>query len=356
MKKFNSNTALINQFAEKALFIAASAMMVFFLSFVWIAIGASKATAQSAAICKGANLIQQYAENTPDKLVEIKAEAAKIINGKSIFWKIEKDGIAPSWMLGTMHLADERIANLDGKKLAAFNQADTVIIESTDASDPAKAQAAMAKLTHLTFLPPGQDLAKLLDAQTLEKLRPAVEQRGIPFAIATKLKPWLVATTIALPLCEMAAKQSGKAVLDTLIAQEAIANGKKLVGLETIEEQFNAIASLPQEFHLTALKETLDLGNEVEDIIETMKQLYLTGNIGMVMPMMKVASPKTDAAGGNQKFQEQLIIQRNITMAERSAELLKNGNVFLAVGALHLPDETGLVKLLRDQGYKVTAN
>ena len=42
-------------------------------------------------------------------------------------------------------------------------------------------------------------------------------------------------------------------------------------------------------------------------------------------------------------------------MVERSLEPLKAGGVFIAVGALHLPGETGFVNLLRKAGYQVTA-
>jgi uncharacterized protein YbaP (TraB family) len=42
-------------------------------------------------------------------------------------------------------------------------------------------------------------------------------------------------------------------------------------------------------------------------------------------------------------------------MAERAAPILAGGNVFMAVGALHLPGKDGLVELLRRQGFTVTA-
>ena len=41
-------------------------------------------------------------------------------------------------------------------------------------------------------------------------------------------------------------------------------------------------------------------------------------------------------------------------MAEGSKPHLEKGNAFIAVGALHLPGEEGLIELIRKQGYTVT--
>jgi len=40
----------------------------------------------------------------------ILAEASGVINSNSIFWKVEKEGQKPSWLFGTMHMADPEIA------------------------------------------------------------------------------------------------------------------------------------------------------------------------------------------------------------------------------------------------------
>jgi uncharacterized protein YbaP (TraB family) len=42
-------------------------------------------------------------------------------------------------------------------------------------------------------------------------------------------------------------------------------------------------------------------------------------------------------------------------MADRAVPLLEKGNVFIAIGALHLPGEEGVVELLRAKGYRLTA-
>ena len=50
-----------------------------------------------------------------------------------------------------------------------------------------------------------------------------------------------------------------------------------------------------------------------------------------------------------------MVTARNRTMAANAAPILQRGNAFIAVGALHLPGEKGLIELLRRDGYTVTA-
>ena len=53
-----------------------------------------------------------------------------------------------------------------------------------------------------------------------------------------------------------------------------------------------------------------------------------------------------------EKFMHELITKRNQIMLERSKDRVKDG-AFIAVGALHLPWDDGLLKLFEDEGYQV---
>jgi uncharacterized protein YbaP (TraB family) len=116
------------------------------------------------------------------------------------------------------------------------------------------------------------------------------------------------------------------------------------------------MAELPTEFHMKSLIETLELGSKMNDVVETMTDLYLSGDIGMTMPMLKTVTPEgADDSSDYAAFEQRIILDRNKIMAERAAPILANGNVFMAVGALHLPGEGGVIELLRKQGFTVTA-
>ena len=142
----------------------------------------------------------------------------------------------------------------------------------------------MARLQHLVLLEGGETLSSLIDAELGDELAKAVSERGIPIEAADRLQPWLISTMVSLPVCEFRRKKSGEKVLDQVIAEAAMKRGITVSGLETMEEQFTAISSLPNEYHLKALEETLTLGNTALDVIETMKNLYKRGETGNDFP------------------------------------------------------------------------
>ncbi len=312
-----------------------------------------KAVAQSAASCTGNNLLEKLKLEDVAAYDRVIASSKEMINAESIFWKVEKEGQKPSWLFGTMHMADPDIATLRENVKNAIKASDTMVVESTEALDPVAAQKAMGGLAHLTLLTEGT-LRDLVEDDLEDELETALTLRGLPMPLADRMQPWLIATTISLPICELQRKQSGEKVLDAALVEFAKAEGKDVKGLESISEQLTALASLPQDYHVSALEETLASGDLAVDMIETLKQSYLNGDMGVVFPLMKEVMPKSGQGEGALQLQEVLIDKRNVLMAERAEPILKSGSAFIGVGALHLPGETGLVKLLRDNGYTVT--
>lgn len=309
------------------------------------------ATAAGIPACTGTNLVKQLRKEDPSKLAAISAEAEKFENGDSIFWKVSRKGTKPSWLFGTMHSADKRILALMEKIRPGFDAASSVIIENTDSLEGGKSTDTVAVLKQYAFLEAGTTLDSLVPQSDLPVLKEALASRHMAWASARQMQPWLVTASIAIPVCDLQAKAAGVAVLDALIGATAKKQGKTLIGLESVEEQFKAVSSIPFEFHVNALNETLKLSHLSDDLMETTKSLYLEGKTGWMLPLVRSFAPETYTGKGYADFQRLLLTNRNHLMAERAAEHLEKGNAFMAVGALHLPGEEGLVALLRKAGF-----
>ncbi|MBO6717243.1 MAG: TraB/GumN family protein [Rhizobiaceae bacterium] len=311
------------------------------------------AAAEEAA-CGGENLLAAMERDDPAQVAALKAEAAATPNGEGLLWRIETEGAPPSWLFGTMHMTDPRVVSLPERASEAFDQARLVVIETTDILDPAKMTAAMMAQPELMMFTGSETLSSLIAEEDHAMVSKALAERGIPLATVEKMKPWIIAALVALPACELARKAAGGDVLDEQLAADAMAAGKELAGLETAVSQLEAMASLPMSLHIDGLVETLRLGDRMDDVMETMIQLYLAGETGLFWPFFHAVLPESDdETGAYADFQETMVVARNRGMAESAMPMIREGGAFIAVGALHLPGPEGLVALLRDSGLTV---
>lgn len=366
MTKFASHPSrhpVSHQPGDVALWLLAALHVIVVLSFMAVIASLSPANAQETAaqaspVCTGNNILDELKAQDPDKYAAVIAEGAKVPNGKGIFWTIEKDGVAPSYLLGTMHVTDPRVLAMPAGAADASKAAKTIAIESDEIIDEKKAMAGLMTKPELLMFMDGKTIKTLLSEDQVAKLEAALKERNIPLAAVQSFKPWMISGMIALPACELARKANAAPFLDKKIALDAIAAGKPVKGLETMQEQLSAMAALPLDLHLKSLTETLDLGSRMNDVIETMTALYLSGDIGLTVPMLRALTPEQDAKdadAGYAAFEEMIVTKRNHIMADRATPMLNEGGLFLAVGALHLPGEEGVVELLRKQGFTVTA-
>ncbi|SMC77237.1 TraB/GumN family protein [Rhizobium sp. RU36D] len=350
--------ALDRRPGEALLWLLGAFHVALLASIVVILTFAAPAYAEDAAAeCGGRDLLAEMRASDPARYAALEAEARKVPNGKGLLWKVEKIGIPASYLLGTMHITDPRVVSMPPAARVAAAGASTVVIESDEILDEKKASMAMLTRPDLTMFTDGTTLSDHLSPEDAKTLENGLKSRGVSLASVSRMKPWILSSFIALPACELSRKSKGASFLDKKIAEDAVAAGKKLVGLETLAEQLQAMADLPVEFHLKALIETLQIGDSMKDIMETMTALYLAGETGMTMPMLKAVTKDLggDPEDGYAAFETRMVIDRNKVMAERSAPILAEGNAFIAVGALHLPGDQGLVELLRAQGFQVTA-
>ncbi|MCO5733596.1 TraB/GumN family protein [Rhizobium sp. SSA_523] len=347
-------TRLASQIFDLALWALAGLHLLLLLSFLLILGALNPAGAAQDDACRGTDLLAAMRAEDPAGYARLQAEAAEIENGNSIFWKIEKPGLAASYLLGTMHVTDPRVLAMpDGAKAAAA-AARVIIVESDEILDENKAMAKLLAKPQLTMMTDGRTIEHYLTPQEKSDLEAGLKARGIPLAAVSRMQPWMLSSFLALSACELARKTGGADFLDKQIAEDAAQAGRQVQGLETMEEQLEAIASIPTDFHVKSLLEMVRLGDRMTDVTTTMTDLYLKGEIGMMMPMLKVVAPDSAEGEGYAQFEERVVTDRNHRMAERALPLLAEGGAFIAVGALHLTGDQGLVTLLRKAGYTLT--
>ncbi|MBO0664325.1 TraB/GumN family protein [Jiella sp. MQZ9-1] len=309
-----------------------------------------------AANCDAKSLIPQL--KTEGKLDGVEAEAAKVKNGEGRFYRIEKDGVAPSYLLGTMHLGDPRLLQLPTPIETAFDQSRRLVIETTDVLDQKKLAGVIMADPTLTMLPNGQTLDDYLDPKEKDRLKSMLSKKGVPLQAVERLQPWFLSSGFMLPSCQQVLVKGIPIVLDTTLALRAKTAGKQVEGLETGVEQLKTMAAIPLKEQMDSFVALLAIENRIGDVFETMIELYLEEHVSTMIPAIEAAVPDggvmVGAGEGYNSFEEKVILERNRRMADRMVPLLDKGGTFVAVGALHLTGDKGLVALLRGKGYRVT--
>lgn len=286
----------------------------------------------------------------------IAGEAAEEPNGSGRLFRISREGLGASHLFGTMHLSDPRVLKLPAEAAAAFDDARTLVIESTEILDPAVLTGQLFSRPDLSLMPNGTRLSDLVPEERRAELTEALERKGAPIGSVETLQPWLLATGLSVPPCEAARQANGDEVLDVALVRRAESDGMAVRGLETGTEQLEALASLPLAEQAENLLAAVDLADRMPDIFETMILLYLEGSIAAINPTIERIAPtpgEEEAAAIYAEYEARLVERRNAVMAERLEPILADGDIFVAVGALHLPGTDGLVERLRRDGWTV---
>jgi uncharacterized protein YbaP (TraB family) len=186
-------------------------------------------------------------------------------------------------------------------------------------------------------------VGKELYAKTLK----ALNARGIPVLGVEKQKPWAVMMVLSMP-----PPKTGE-YLDLILENRATRANKPVSGLETVDEQIAVFNDLPLPDQVALLRETVLTQDEFEKEFEDLVRAYLARDLATIVEISERHEP-----GNGRMYRtvmDRLLMQRNARMAERLTTLLKDGGAFIAVGAAHLPGETGLLNRLEKAGYRVTS-
>ena len=286
------------------------------------------------------------------------AEAARaddLINGDGLLWRIEKPGLAPSTLFGTIHSTDESALEIAQRAAQSINGAKVVATELGGPIDTIE-KANITAATLASALDRDHDTFEgAIAPKDREKIEKLITSLGYPAEFAHHLKPWFLAILTALPKCEAARETLNLPEVDQFLAETARDLGVKVIGLETTEEQLAAIANLRPQVAATLLTITARDPALNDDLYATTLRLYRESRPAEIVAIADALGGLSEAERAAQdEFMRALLQDRNAIMGKRTAPLLASGGAFIAVGALHLAGKTGLVEQFRADGYTVT--
>lgn len=261
---------------------------------------------------------------------------------RGLLWRLTKDGIAPSHVYGTIHVADPRLAELPATVRASFDAAKSLMLEFVP--------DAYARERFL-------EAAMFLDQQTLEQkigaedFERAVEQLGpigLPRDVVNKLKPWGVLLNLRNPK-----RAEHGAPLDGQLLALARARRMPLDQIEGVEEQIFTFDEFPMESQVALLKHSLAHRDELLELAERTLEAYLERDLAAIWRLRERFVLRHPQIAAHQAVMTKRVVHdRSVVMAFRMQRQLRRGEAFVALGALHLYGEKGVLALLEDDGYR----
>lgn len=312
------------------------------------------AEANQRESCVAESIIAELDRKDPVKTARILREAGEVRNSEAMLWRVERNGVAPSYLFGTVHVADRSLMILSAPTLTALRASTTVALESEQVSSKAMGYV-MAQAGPL-MAARDKPLQHKLDEDELKVVERSVMAAGYPAELALGIRPWVAAMFLTGSECQSSYADQGIRPMDLIIAEEAQRSASKVVGLETMLEQFEALAAIDDDVQVAWLKTSIATHDRVEDIAHTMAELYRFRRINAVWELTReLTAGQAISDADLASLRRGLVSARNPRLAERSLRLVAEGGAFIAVGALHLSGDDGLVEQMRRDGYVVQA-
>ncbi|MGY6649990.1 TraB/GumN family protein [Wenyingzhuangia sp. IMCC45574] len=259
----------------------------------------------------------------------------------SLLWKISGNGLQKdSYLYGTMHVSEKIAFHLDDVFFESLMESDFVALET----DPTYWLDFLYKENELN-----NELKSFLSSSNsnfynnpfkLEKYK----QEQLMFFLSREN---MILNGVLYRTSPMALNFQEDTFLDMFIYQSGKKWNKPIYSLEDFERS----SYLVKKATSSSSKKKKDLWLQKllkkQNYYQLMNNAYRDRNISFLDSLNK--------GFNSESYMDNMLYKRNEEMADNIDKIAKKGSLFSAIGAAHLAGEKGVLQLLRDKGYKVTA-
>ena len=321
------------------------------LTLLSLPLGASAMASQQD--CDSESIISELGRSDPQGVMQILREAGNVKNSQAVLWRIERDGRPASHLFGTVHVPHPTVSQISDDTLDALRASRVVALEGgrVPREELPYVIAQANKLTTADDTP----LQKFLSDDELKQVEKSISRAGYSPSLARRIRPWVAAMFLTGGDCADLRRRAPTQSLDEALVEEATRASIKVVGLETILEQYQSIASIDSKAQGMWLRSNLATHHRRNDIIATIAELYRFRRIDAVWKLTRALAHDVEISDQElAAVRDGLVTKRNERLFRRSLPLVEAGGAFVAVGAMHLLADDGLVERFRRHGFTVT--
>ena len=261
---------------------------------------------------------------------------------KSLLYEISGNGLSqPSYLYGTIHIICKDDFVMTEVTKQKFSEAQQVYLE-LDMDDP-KIMPEMMKSMYMTD---GSTLKTLMSEADYQKVSQFFKDSlKTNIEMLDKMKPFVL-SSMTIPKLIACPSQS----YEETFLKMAQKDNKEVLGLETVEEQFDALdkMGMKKQADLMLVKMIENWNDGKQELKQLIKDYKNQDVEAMYEDMTKSKTMDT-------QFEEDLLVSRNKNWISKIQKIIKEKSTFFAVGAGHLGGKKGVITLLRNEGFTVKA-
>lgn len=249
------------------------------------------------------------------------------------------------YLLGSIHLLRPGDHPLPAVIDEAYADADTLLMEmDVDDADPLQAQKLV---NELGLIQGDRKLVDLMGEGPYGRAETFANAVNIPLGMLSSAEPWLAAITVEQLMLQRIGFDP-KYGVEHYLAGKAEADGKDVIGLETIREQLEFLDNMSLAAQRALLLQSLEESAEIAKVMDELVRAWRYGDLEFLETRM------LDEMRDYPELYEAIVVDRNRRWVKRVEALAKEPDDYLVVvGALHLIGEDGLPTLLEASGHKL---
>lgn len=266
------------------------------------------------------------------------------VGSEPALWVI-RDADSTVYLFGTVHILRASTVWESPRVLAAFD-ASAVIWFEVDAMAEATNVPALVAAYGLSA---GRSLSDRLSREDRRALSAAADRAGLSDDQLDSFQPWLAGLAVGnAPMLDSGYDPAQG--VEARLRERAIASGKPVKGLETMEDQFRYLAALPEQAQLDLLRYMIRSPETVLAETDASVAAWAAGDMAgveraVVLPMRR----------DSEALYQAMLARRSVLLASHMKRVLEGSSVaFVALGAGYLAGDDSLQTILEDEGVTVT--
>ena len=260
---------------------------------------------------------------------------------RGLLWEVSRGGTAPSHVFGTIHVADPRLEALPAPVAAAFEGASSLMLEFLPDA------YTRERFTEAAMFLDRQTLEEKIGAEDFQRALEQLQPAGLSREFVNKLKPWGALINLRDP------RRAAGTTPEARLAGMARERRLPVSQIEGVEELIFTFDEMPMDAQIALLKHSLAHRSELLELAERTLEAYLARDLLAIWRLREAFIARHASVAAHQAtLTKRVIHDRNVVMAFRMQRGLRRGGAFVALGALHLYGDRGVLAQLEQDGWR----